>query len=122
MNRGLAWNNEFLRKNELDGFLKVPMSVDSFTLPEVFPNMFKKMINEFAGIGNEANHGNNEEFLAEIRKNQEVLMQFPDKTTTTDLIMEQLTKAKTMSVTRNPEEERKGAEQPAQHRTVRQVN
>lgn len=126
MNRGLFWDEIFLRKHSLDGFLKVPMSVDSFTVPDALVNMFKKMANEFAGIGNEANHHNNEEFLAEIRKNQEVLMQFPDKTATTNLIMEQLTKAKVLSAARNPEqnheEEKKGGEQPAQHRSVRQVN
>jgi len=116
MNRGLEWNNEFLRKHSLDGFLKVPMSVESFTLPSPLVNQFKKIVNEFAGIGNEANHGNNEEFLAEIRKNLEVLMQFPEKTSNTNKIMEQLTRAKAMNTSRNPEqqdfeEEKKGGEE-----------
>ena len=33
MNRGLVFNDDFLRKNRMDGFLRVPMSVESFTLP-----------------------------------------------------------------------------------------
>ena len=49
--------------------------------------MFKKMINEFAGIGNEANESNNREFLAAINQNNEVLMQFPDTTSTMDKVM-----------------------------------
>ena len=48
----------------MDGFLKVPISVDSFTLSDTIVNHFKKMVNEFAGIGNEANESNNVEFLA----------------------------------------------------------
>ena len=63
------------------------MSVDSFTLPDELVNLFKKMINEFAGIGNEANEANNQEFLAAINQNNEVLMQFPDSTSTMDKIM-----------------------------------
>ena len=72
------------------------------------------MINEFSGIGNEANESNNNEFLAEIRKNLELLMQFPDKASTTDKIMEQLVKAKALSTKRaedpeqDAEEEKKG--------------
>ena len=74
MNRNQVFNQAFLDKNSLDGFLKVPMSVDSFTLPDELVNLFKKMHNEFGGIGNEANQSNNDEFLNAINQNQEVLM------------------------------------------------
>ena len=37
------------------------------------------MIHEFKGIGSEDNISYIEAFVAEINKNQEVLMQFPDK-------------------------------------------
>lgn len=45
------------------------------------------MINEFAGIGNEANEGNNTAFLAGINENLEVLMQFPDATISMNKVM-----------------------------------
>ena len=79
MNLNLTFDDAFLRKNQLDGFLRVPMSVESFEVPLPVINAMKSMIFEFSGIGNEANISNNEAFIAEIRKNQEVLMQFPDK-------------------------------------------
>lgn len=50
------------------------MSVDSFTLPDSLINTFKKMVGEFQGIGNESNKANNEEFIAGLRENLEVLM------------------------------------------------
>ena len=46
------------------------------------------MVNEFRGIGSEANISNNEAFIAEINKNQEVLMQFPDKQNQQDRIFQ----------------------------------
>ena len=33
MNQDVVFDDYFLRKNQLDGFLKVPMSVESFELP-----------------------------------------------------------------------------------------
>ena len=80
MSRNEVFNDSFLRKHQIDGFLRVPMSVESFELPQELINCFKQLFNGFAGIGNEANAEANTAFLAELAKHREVLMQFPDKT------------------------------------------
>ena len=86
------------------------------------------MVNEFAGIGNEANESNNTAFLARINENLEVLMQFPDATISMNKVMSQLSKSSTLTTTRSAEdpeqaamEEEKKEAQPANHRQVRQV-
>ena len=87
------------------------------------------MVNEFAGIGNEANEGNNTAFLSGINENLEVLMQFPDATISMNKVMSQLSKSSTLTTTRSAEdpeqaamEEEKKEAQPANHRQVRQVS
>ena len=88
MNKGLVFDNDFLRKHQMDGFLRVPMSVESFELPTTLHNILDQMLDQFGGIGNEANRSNTDEFLAELKKSQEALMQFPDKATQVAKIME----------------------------------
>ena len=34
MSRGVVYNQKFLEKHGLDGYLKVPMSVESYTIPD----------------------------------------------------------------------------------------
>ena len=94
MNKGLAFNDDFLRKNQMDGYLKVPMSVESFELPRSLVDLLKQMLAQFGGIGNEANRSNTDAFLTELKKNQEVLMQFPDKANQVAKMMEQLVTAR----------------------------
>ena len=80
---GLSKNQRFdetlLRKNKLSGYLKVPMSVEGFAVPDALKAAFGEMFNNFAGIGNEANLTANAAFIAELRKHKELLYVFPDK-------------------------------------------
>ena len=79
MMSGVSFNQAFLDKHQIDGFLKVPMSVESFEVPQSMIAAAKSMLDEFAGIGAEANASTNEALLKELRKHSELLMQFPDK-------------------------------------------
>ena len=63
------------------------MSVESFELPQELISALKAMIKQFSGVGSEANHSLNSDFIAELNKNQEVLMQFPDQKSQIDKIM-----------------------------------
>lgn len=79
MHQGLVFDDQFLMKHQLDGFFKVPMSVESFELPDPLISAFKAMLGTFSGVGQEGNHETNSIFLAELSKNKEILHQFPDK-------------------------------------------
>ena len=108
MCKGMIFDDEFLSRNQMDGFLRVPMSVESFEVPQELINTLNKCFNEFAGVGMESNHSNNAELIKELNKNTEVLMQFPDKTNQLAKLMEQLARVKEMKVASqgyNPEQE-----------------
>ena len=126
MSRNEVFNDSFLRKHQIDGFLRVPMSVESFELPQELINCFKQLFNGFAGIGNEANAEANTAFLAELAKHREVLMQFPDKTNQVNTILAQLGRAGEISAAsvQDPEveEEKKVPAQQAASNGFRQVN
>ena len=94
MNRNLVFDENFLFKNQVDGFLRVPMSVESFELPQPLISSFKAMVNTFAGVGDDANKTTNDAFLAELRKSNDVLMQFPVKEAQAEQIMAQLISCK----------------------------
>ena len=79
MYRGQILDERFLSRHELDGFLQVPMSVETFTLPEDLIDALRTMINSFAGIGSEANLPYNEAVLRELSKNREVLHQWVEQ-------------------------------------------
>ena len=66
------------------------MSVETFEAPAPLVNSFKTMLDEFAGIGSEANTSANNAFLAELRKNNDLLMQFPTAEAQSSKIIEQL--------------------------------
>jgi hypothetical protein len=74
MTRGVVFDDRFLIKHELDGFLRVPMSVETFELPTTLINSFKTMMNTFSGVGQEVNITANEAFLSELKKSSDVLM------------------------------------------------
>ena len=114
MCKGMVFDEEFLKRNQMDGYLKVPLSVENFELPDSIINTVNMTLNEFAGVGAEANQSNNNALLAELQKSTQALMQFPDKNNQSARIMEQLSRAKDtkVSVVQDPEqeEERKGAQ------------
>jgi len=68
MNRGVRFDDAFLHKHQMDAFLRVPMSVETFQLPETFIKSLNAMIDEFAGVGQESNRSNNTAFLKELKK------------------------------------------------------
>ena len=109
MCKGMVFDDAFLKKHQMDGFIRVPMSVESFELPADLINTLNMCLNEFAGIGVESNRSNNEALMAELAKNTEVLMQFPDKNNQQAKLMEQLARVKdlkvTTSVVQDPEQE-----------------
>ena len=74
MNKGQFFNDTFLSKAGLDGFLRVPMSVETFTLSDEFIEKLIPVLESFAGVGQESNRATNEAFLAEIAKNKAELM------------------------------------------------
>jgi len=51
MNKGVWFNNTFLQKNQMDGFLKVPMSVENFKLPYELIEKLNAVVEGFAGVG-----------------------------------------------------------------------
>jgi len=51
----MVFDEDFLQRNQMDGYLKVPLSVESFELPDSIINTVNMTLNEFAGIGAEAN-------------------------------------------------------------------
>ena len=69
MNKGVWFNNTFLQKNQMDGFLKVPMSVENFKLPYELIEKLNAVVEGFAGVGQESNRSTNDELLREIKKN-----------------------------------------------------
>ena len=50
----------------MDGFLQVPMSNETFTLPNEFIEKLNTVINNFTGVGNEANRETNQVLLTAI--------------------------------------------------------
>lgn len=123
MHLGLTFNDQFLMKHQLDGFLRVPMSVESFELPATLLNSFKAMLNTFSGVGQEGNHETNAAFLAELKSNNEVLMQFPDKELQQGKMLAQLINYKTKPrLSRaNPESLEEEKKEPAQSQSIRTV-
>ena len=79
MYRGQILDERFLSSHELDGFLQVPMSVETFTLPEDLIDALRTMIDSFAGVGSEVNLPYNEAVLRELAKNREVLHQWVEQ-------------------------------------------
>lgn len=112
MSKGEIFNDIFLRKHQMDGFLRVPMSVESFKVPQQMIDAFKQFYNEFGGIGQEINASNITAVQAQLRENQETIMQFPEKTNQVNKIMDQLLRFKDISSSRvmdpEVEEEKKG--------------
>ena len=81
MNKGVCYDQNFLDKHGLDGFMKIPMSIESFTIPDQLAEELKNMITNFKGISppGEGARKYVESFVAELKKNSEILNQFVDK-------------------------------------------
>lgn len=122
MNKNLRFDDSLLRKNQLDGYLRVQMSVESFTLPETLIEKLNEVLETFAGVGEESNRSTNEALLKELKKHEASLMQFVDHSTQKDNWLQQLRDVAASSApVQDPEEaeERKG---PAPARQIRDTN
>mmetsp|Transcript_7299 Transcript_7299/g.10284 ORF Transcript_7299/g.10284 Transcript_7299/m.10284 type:complete len:109 (+) Transcript_7299:2218-2544(+) len=51
MNKYLFFNDTFLCKHQMDGFLRVQMSVETFTLPDTLIAKLNDVLENFAGVG-----------------------------------------------------------------------
>ena len=50
MHKGTEFDDKYLEQCGLDGYLRLPMSVESFTIPEELSAAMKSVINNFRGI------------------------------------------------------------------------
>lgn len=72
MSSHVYFNEAFLRKNALDGFLRIPMSVESFEVPEDLKEAFEKSLEGFRGVGKTDEKGTRE-FLDVLGKHEKLL-------------------------------------------------
>ena len=81
MSKGVVYDQRFLDKHGLDGFLKIPMSIESYTIPKTLSVQLDNLITNFKGVCPKGDKDRDyvETFIAELRKNAEVLNQFVDK-------------------------------------------
>ena len=82
MHRGVEFDDEYLFRHGLDGYLKIPMSIESFKIPEELAVSLSRTITNFKGIKTNPEQGQRkyiEEFIAELKKNAEILNQYVSK-------------------------------------------
>ena len=51
MARRVVWNDAFLKERNLDGFLRLPISEESFTVPDELKAAMRKVYYTFKGQG-----------------------------------------------------------------------
>jgi hypothetical protein len=59
----------------LDAFLRIPMSVESFEVPEDLKEAFEKSLDSFRGVGKTDEKGTRE-FLEVLKTHEKLLQQF----------------------------------------------
>ena len=110
MQKGMTFDEKFLLKNGLDGFIQLPMSVESFKIPKPLTTLIKKTIDGFKGIKTTAEQDQRkyiEEIIDEINKNSEILNQFVDIELILAKFFEQLSSEKSSEETLTPTTPRK---------------
>ena len=50
MHKGIDFDDKYLDTLRLDGYLRLPMSIESFTIPEELSAAMNKTINQFKGV------------------------------------------------------------------------
>ena len=50
MHKGVIFDDKYLDTSGLDGFMRMPMSVESFTIPEELSAALSNTINNFKGV------------------------------------------------------------------------
>lgn len=93
MHKGTVFDDKYLDTLGLDGFFRMPMSVESFTIPEELSAALSTTITDFKGIQppDQPPRKSTDNLIVELKKNSEILNQFVDKDTIIAKAMEQLT-------------------------------
>ena len=84
-----VWNDKFLKDRGLDGFLRVPMSEESFTVPDELRAAMKEVYYSSKGV-NQAERGPIHALIKELKKHDDILLQFVEKDLIVHRAMEQL--------------------------------
>ena len=73
-----VWNDEFLKDGDLDGFLRLPMSEESFTVPEELKAAMTTVYYSSKGV-NQADRGPITALIEELKKHDDILLQFVER-------------------------------------------
>lgn len=65
LNDGVVFDQTFLDRNGLDGYLRVPMSVETFEVPDALAAAFTKQLKAFRGV-DKTDSSVIKEFLTEL--------------------------------------------------------
>jgi hypothetical protein len=68
-NDGVVFDDNFLHRNGLDGYLRVPMSVESFEVSTELKAALEKMLKSFRGV-EKTEPLITQEFIAALKKNE----------------------------------------------------
>jgi hypothetical protein len=72
LNDGVVFDQGFLGRHGLDGYLRVPMSTENFEVPAELKTAFEKVLHAFRGV-EKTEPKVIEEFLAELKKHEKLL-------------------------------------------------
>lgn len=89
MNEGVKFDLGFQTRNCLDGFLRVPMSVETFEVPDELKKAFEQLQQSFRGIGKTDSKGTLS-FIEELYKHEKLLTQFIDSEAITSEVFAQI--------------------------------
>ena len=78
-----VWNDKYLEDGGLDGFLRLPMSEESFPVPEELKAAMRTVYYSSKGV-NQADRGPINALIEELKKHDDILLQFVEK----DLIVQ----------------------------------
>ena len=80
MHKSAVYDENFLDAMQIDGFLTLPMSVESFDLPEDLKTAIQKMIHNFIGIAGEGKEApeSTKNLVKMLQKYDKLLTQFVD--------------------------------------------
>lgn len=79
LNKKAVFNKAFVDKSGIAGLLRVPLGRDDIELPDSLLQAVGEVVNDFAGIGSEANSERNQKLLSELEKAKGSLQQYTDQ-------------------------------------------
>ena len=80
MHKGVVFDERWLNTMQVDGFLTLPMSVESFELPDDLKTAIQKMMHNFIGITGEGKEApeSTKNLVKMLQKYDKLLTQFVD--------------------------------------------